>query len=102
MPARAAARVEQAAKKSRTSTPPDILPATPSSALNTTPAPEPVDEPQKPPPPPLPTSVHPGKPLPTVEGAAQSVTPPQKDYQSIQERYRVAVRPSSPHHACLN
>lgn len=92
MPARAAARVEQAAKKSRTSTPPDLLPATPSSALNTTPAPDPVDEPQKPPPPPLPTSIHPGKPLPTIEGAAQSATPPQKDYQSIQERYRVAAR----------
>ncbi|KAG6367885.1 hypothetical protein INS49_002084 [Diaporthe citri] len=85
VPARAAARVEQAAKKSRTSTPPDLLPATPSSALNTTPAPDPVDEPQKPPPPPLPTSIHPGKPLPTIEGAAQSATPPQKDYQSIQE-----------------
>ncbi|KAG8163366.1 hypothetical protein KVR01_006663 [Diaporthe batatas] len=85
VPARAAARVEQAAKKSRTSTPPDILPATPSSAPNSTPAPDPVDEPQKPPPPPLPTSIHPGRPLPTIEGAAQSATPPQKDFQSIQE-----------------
>ncbi|KAH8744895.1 hypothetical protein F5883DRAFT_439407 [Diaporthe sp. PMI_573] len=82
VPARAAARVEQAAKKSRTSTPPDLLPDTPSSAPNT---PDPVDEPQKPPPPPLPTSIHPGKPLPTIEGAAQSATPPQKDFQSIQE-----------------
>ncbi|KAK2596833.1 hypothetical protein N8I77_012724 [Diaporthe amygdali] len=85
VPARAAARVEQAAKKSRTSTPPDVLSATPTAALNTTPAPDSVDEPQKPPPPPLPTSIHPGKPLPTIEGAAQSETPPQRDYQSIQE-----------------
>ncbi|KAI3390706.1 hypothetical protein diail_8803 [Diaporthe ilicicola] len=85
VPARAAARVEQAAKKSRTSTPPDLLPATPSSAHNTTPAPDPVDEPQKPPPPLLPRAVHPGKPLPTIEGAAQSDPPPQRDYQSIQE-----------------
>lgn len=85
MPARAAARVEQAAKKSRTSTPPDLLPATPSSAPNTTPAPDPIDDNQKPPPPPLPTSVHPGKPLPTIEDAAQTASPPQKDFQSIQE-----------------
>lgn len=86
LPARAAARVEQAAKKGRTATPPDHRSATPSSAINSTPVPEEEEEPQKPPPPPLPTSIQPGKPLPTVEDA-QPEDLPTKDYQSVQERY---------------
>ncbi|KUI70425.1 hypothetical protein VM1G_05875 [Cytospora mali] len=86
MPARAAARVEQAAKKSRTETPlpPEHRSATPSSALNGTPAPEEVLEPQKPPPPPLPTSIQPGKPLPTIEDP-QPDDLPNKDFQTIHE-----------------
>ncbi|KUI58372.1 hypothetical protein VP1G_05658 [Cytospora mali] len=86
MPARAAARVEQAAKKSRTETPlpPEHRSATPSSALNSTSAPEEVLEPQKPPPPPLPTSIQPGKPLPTIEDP-QPDDLPNKDFQTIHE-----------------
>lgn len=87
LPARAAARVEQAAKKGRTSTPPDHRPATPSSAVNSTPAPDDEDAPKNPPPPPLPTSIQPGKPLPTIENA-QPEDLPSKDFQSLQERYR--------------
>jgi hypothetical protein len=92
MPARAAARVEQAAKKSRTETPlpPDHRDATPSSAVNSTPAPEDITqepkEPQKPPPPPLPTSIQPGRPLPTIEDP-QPEDLPNKDYQTLHERY---------------
>lgn len=94
MPARAAAaRVEQVAKKGRTATPPDHQhyhrSATPSSALNGTPAPEENEEPQKPAAPPLPTSIQPGKPLPTVEDPQPEDLPP-KDYQSLQERYGMA------------
>ncbi|CAN8101028.1 unnamed protein product [Discula destructiva] len=97
LPARAAARIEQAAKKGRTSTPGAHRSATPSSALNGTPVPEdsleqqqPQLQPQlqlqppQPPPPPLPTSIQPGKPLPTVEdGQPEDLS--LKDYQSIQE-----------------
>lgn len=86
LPARAAARVEQAAKKGRTATPPDHRSATPASAVNSTPAPDDDQDPQNPPPPPLPTSIHPGKPLPTVENA-QPDDLPSKDFQSLQERY---------------
>ncbi|ROW14176.1 hypothetical protein VPNG_04280 [Cytospora leucostoma] len=86
MPARAAARVEQAAKKSRTETPlpPDHRTATPSSVHNSTPSPEDIQEPARPPPPPLPTSIQPGKPLPTIEDP-QPEDLPNKDYQTIQE-----------------
>lgn len=87
LPARAAARVEQAAKKGRTATPPDHRSATPSSAVNSTPAPdEDEDAHQNPPPPPLPTSIQPGKPLPTVENA-QPEDLPAKEFQSFHERY---------------
>lgn len=105
MPARAAARVEQAAKKGRTSTPDDHLhrSATPSSAHNgsSTPVPgnasaaEDADAPlnQKPTLLPLPTAIQPGKPLPTVEDA-QPDDLPVSQYQSIQERYNsVATAP---------
>lgn len=90
VPARAAARAsEHPAKKGRTTTPPDhqnLRSATPSSALNSTPAPDENEQPQKPAAPPLPTSLQPGKPLPTVEDA-QPEDLPSKEYQSLQERY---------------
>lgn len=73
LPARAAARVEQAAKR-RHSTPREPTPPTPEPT---------VDEP--PPPPPLPRSVQSGKPLPTVEDA-QGDDLSLKEYQSIGER----------------
>lgn len=76
LPARAAARVEQAAKK-RTATPPERTSVTP--APSTTPA---VDEiPAQP----LPKSIQPGKPLPTVEDA-QPDELSTKEFQSVQER----------------
>lgn len=76
LPARAAARVEQASKR-RQSTPRERSPSPPP------PAPSPsVDEP---PPAPLPKSVQPGKPLPTVEDA-QGDGLSTKEYQSIGER----------------
>ncbi|KAK3937201.1 hypothetical protein QBC46DRAFT_344804 [Diplogelasinospora grovesii] len=78
LPARAAARAEQMAKK-RTITPPQrsVTPAT---------APEPEPEPvvEKPPPPPLPKAITAGKPLPTVE-TPQPEDLPSSEYQSIQE-----------------
>ncbi|TPX15322.1 uncharacterized protein E0L32_004599 [Thyridium curvatum] len=75
LPARAAARVEQAAKK-RTATPPERTSVTP--APSTTPA---VDEiPAQP----LPKSIQPGKPLPTVEDA-QPDELSTKEFQSVQE-----------------
>lgn len=74
LPARAAARVEQSAKR-RQSTPRE---------RSETPVPSPkVDEP--PPPAPLPTSVQPGKPLPTTDDA-QPDDLPAKSFQSIGER----------------
>jgi hypothetical protein len=75
LPPRAAARVEQAAKK-RNVTPQErsVTPATP----------QPVKEPSPPPPPPLPKSVQPGKPLPTVE-EAQPDGLSAKEYQSVSE-----------------
>ncbi|KAL0934834.1 uncharacterized protein CTRU02_209425 [Colletotrichum truncatum] len=73
LPARAAARVEHIAKK-RTVTPPEHR--------SLTPVPAPVEEP--PPPPSLPKSVQPGKPLPTVEDP-QPDDLPAKEYQSFQE-----------------
>lgn len=78
MPARAAARVEQASKK-RTATPPDNRSATPVAA-----PPPPVEEPAAPPPQPLPKSVQPGKPLPVVD-EPQPESLSSKDYQSIPE-----------------
>ncbi|EJT80899.1 hypothetical protein GGTG_00891 [Gaeumannomyces tritici R3-111a-1] len=78
MPARAAARVEQASKK-RTATPPDNRSATPVAA-----PPPPVEEPAAPPPQPLPKSVQPGKPLPVVD-EPQPESLPSKHYQSIAE-----------------
>lgn len=96
MPARAAARVEQASKKGRTATPPDQQvnrSATPSSALNGTPAPDENEEPLKPAAAPLPTSIQPGKPLPTVE-TPQPEDLPTKDFQSLQERYEISCFPA--------
>ncbi|KAL1837169.1 hypothetical protein VTJ49DRAFT_4179 [Mycothermus thermophilus] len=61
LPPRAAARAEQAAKR-RTMTPPQ-----PSETPVSTPAPEPEPMPVEQTPPPLPTSVVPGKPLPIVD-----------------------------------
>lgn len=93
LPARAAARIEQAAKKGRTSTPDTHRSATPASAVNGTPVPDEQTDSQEqqqqqpaPPPPPLPTSIQPGKPLPTVENA-QPDELPTREFQSIQERY---------------
>ncbi|POR32401.1 Uncharacterized protein TPAR_07395 [Tolypocladium paradoxum] len=77
LPPRAAARVEQAAKRR------NVTPREQSS----TPAPaEPVREPTPPPPPPppLPTSIQVGKPLPMVEDA-QPGDLSAKEYQSISE-----------------
>ncbi|PSR74654.1 hypothetical protein BD289DRAFT_487362 [Coniella lustricola] len=88
MPARAAARIEQAAKKGRTATPPDHRAAALASAANSTPDPQPAVDghvlAQPAQPPPLPTAIQPGKPLPTVENA-QPEDLPIKDYQSFQE-----------------
>lgn len=89
LPARAAARFEQAAKR-RTSTPPvdgnTTRSATP--ALSTVGADDENQPPEQEPPPQrtrLPRSIHPGKPLPTVE-QAQSDDLSGLDYQSVQER----------------
>ena len=104
LPPRAAARVEQNAKK-RAATPSEPsptpsstpAPASTSTAASTTastvaaatgagqktpsaPEPVPPEEPQ------LPTSIQPGNPLPTVENP-QPEDLPGKDYQSLQERY---------------
>ncbi|PHH86814.1 hypothetical protein CDD83_9728 [Cordyceps sp. RAO-2017] len=81
LPARAAARVEQAAKKRHVASR-DRSPATPPA--------QPAKDATPPPPPPpsalslLPTSIQVGKPLPTVEDA-QPVNLSSKDYQSISE-----------------
>jgi hypothetical protein len=79
LPARAAARVEQMAKR-RTLTPPERHSETPPPPLESEPAP--AEEP----PVPLPTSIQAGKPLPTVE-EAQPEDVSAKNYQSVSERY---------------
>ena len=87
LPARAAARAEQAAKR-RTITPPQ---------RSATPVPEPEPEPERlptpveEPPPPLPKSIVPGKPLPTVD-SPQPDDLPASDFQSVTER-RVPLLP---------
>lgn len=78
LPARAAARGENAAKK-RNVTPREDS-ATPA------PPPAPAPEPEEPPPPPLPKSIQAGKPLPTVE-VAQPEDLSSKEYQTVGERY---------------
>ncbi|TGJ81728.1 hypothetical protein E0Z10_g7057 [Xylaria hypoxylon] len=87
LPARAAARVEHVSKK-RNSTPPDASStSTPPSALNSPQPADPIAQEQPPPPPtstPLPKSLQPGQPLPTVE-KPQPDDLSQKEYQSIQE-----------------
>ncbi|KAK3313143.1 hypothetical protein B0H66DRAFT_578301 [Apodospora peruviana] len=81
LPARAAARVEQIAKR-RNITPPQPRR---SETLEPAPAPAVAPEPQaEEPPPPLPKSIAAGKPLPTVE-TAQPDDLSNKDYQSVQE-----------------
>ncbi|QYS97277.1 hypothetical protein H0G86_004508 [Trichoderma simmonsii] len=83
LPARTSARVENANKR-RNMTPRAERSATP---VPPPPPPEPVKEPSPsppPPPPPLPTSIQPGKPLPTVE-IAQPDDLSAKEYQSISE-----------------
>ncbi|CAM1504684.1 Fc.00g022750.m01.CDS01 [Cosmosporella sp. VM-42] len=72
LPARAAARVEQVAKKRN---------ITPRERSETPAAAQP---PEDPPPPPLPKSIQAGKPLPTVE-VAQSEDLSAKEYQSVGE-----------------
>ncbi|EPE04472.1 hypothetical protein F503_03534 [Ophiostoma piceae UAMH 11346] len=86
LPARAAARVEQAAKR-RTSTPP----ADSITTRSATPALSTIDteddaksQPEGPLRPPLPRSIQPGKPLPTVE-QAQPDDLSGLEYQSVQE-----------------
>lgn len=79
LPARAAARVEQMAKR-RTLTPPERHSETPP------PPPEPETAPVAEPPAPLPTAIQAGKPLPTVE-EPQLGNLPAKEYQSVSERY---------------
>ncbi|KAK8133216.1 hypothetical protein PG999_001389 [Apiospora kogelbergensis] len=76
LPPRAAARVEHVAKK-RTATPPEK--SATSTPAPPTPVPEPVVEE-----PPLPKSLQPGHPLPTVE-KAQADDLSNKAYQSVQE-----------------
>ncbi|KAL2195001.1 hypothetical protein P885DRAFT_42044 [Corynascus similis CBS 632.67] len=76
LPARAAARAEQAAKR-RTTTPPQRS-ATPA------PAPEPEPTPVEDLPPPLPKSVTAGKPLPTVD-SPQPDDLPFSDFQTVTE-----------------
>ncbi|KAI0976736.1 hypothetical protein F4678DRAFT_122821 [Xylaria arbuscula] len=86
LPARAAARVEHVSKK-RNSTPPDAASAsTPSSALTSPQPAEPVAQETQPPPTsaPLPKSLQPGQPLPTVE-KPQPDELSNKEFQSIQE-----------------
>ncbi|KAM0218356.1 hypothetical protein ACHAPA_002442 [Fusarium lateritium] len=80
LPARAAARGENAAKK-RNITPREDS-ATPAPPPAPAPAPEP--EPEEPPPPPLPKSIQAGKPLPTVE-VAQPEDLSSKEYQTVGE-----------------
>ncbi|KAF7549169.1 hypothetical protein G7Z17_g6577 [Cylindrodendrum hubeiense] len=76
LPARAAARSEQVAKKRNiTSRERSATPAAP---------PPPPPAPEEPPPPPLPRSIQAGKPLPTVE-VAQSDDLSVKEYQSVGE-----------------
>jgi len=81
MPARAAARGEQAAKR-RNITP---SPAQNSKSSTPTPAPEPEPAAVEDAPPPLPKSVTAGKPLPTVN-SPQPDDLPSKDYQTVTER----------------
>jgi hypothetical protein len=76
LPARAAARVEQVAKRRH---------STPRERSETPAPPQPVEEPPPPPPPPLPKSVQAGKPLPTVD-EPQLDDLSSKEYQSITER----------------
>ncbi|KAK3995281.1 hypothetical protein QBC44DRAFT_284527 [Cladorrhinum sp. PSN332] len=80
LPARAAARGEQAAKR-RNITP---SPAQNSKSSTPTPAPEPEQTPVEDAPPPLPKSVTAGKPLPTVD-SPQPDDLPNKDYQTVTE-----------------
>lgn len=88
LPARAAARVEQMAKR-RTKTPERLsetpAPSAPSDPESTS---TPVAVQERPPP--LPTSVQAGKPLPTVEDP-QPEDLPAKDYQLVSERYVLMV-----------
>lgn len=79
LPARAAARGEQAAKKR------NITPRDRSETPAAPPPPAPVSKPEEPPPPPLPSSIETGKPLPTVE-VAQSTEVLSKDYQTVGDR----------------
>lgn len=86
LPARTSARVENANKR-RNLTPRQersVTPAPPPPEPE--PEPEPVVVKEPTPPPPLPTSIQPGKPLPTVE-SAQPGDLSAKEYQSVLERY---------------
>lgn len=87
MPARAAARGEQAAKR-RNITP---SPAQNSKSSTPTPAPEPELAPAEDAPPPLPKSITAGKPLPTVN-SPQPDDLSSKDYQTVTERYAICAR----------
>jgi len=78
LPARAA-RTEGASKK-RISEPPE--PRTQTTTPSAAPTP-PVEEP-------LPKSIAPGKPLPTLE-AAQPTDLPSSQYQSVSERYERCI-----------
>lgn len=83
LPPRAAARSEQAAKRRQTDTPPtSTKSSTPAPAPQKEPEPEPVVE--EPPKQTLPSSIAPGKPLPTVE-EPQPEDLSTKDYQTLQE-----------------
>ncbi|KAK4227314.1 hypothetical protein QBC38DRAFT_196265 [Podospora fimiseda] len=80
LPARAAARSEQAAKR-RNITP---TPVQKSKSSTPTPAPEPEQAPAEDAPPPLPKAVVAGKPLPAVD-SPQPDDLPTKDYQTVTE-----------------
>lgn len=98
LPARTSARVENANKR-RNLTPRQGRSITPAPPPEPEPEPEPVVVKEPTPPPPLPTSIQPGKPLPTVESAQPSDLSA-KEYQSVLERY-VDDDLSSCHCACL-
>jgi hypothetical protein len=84
LPARAAARSEQAAKKRNMSS--RERSETPAKSATPQPVEEPEPEPTPPPPPPpLPHSIQTGKPLPTVEDA-QAEDLDVKEFQDYTER----------------
>ncbi|UNI23178.1 hypothetical protein JDV02_009013 [Purpureocillium takamizusanense] len=94
LPPRAAARLEQAAKRRQT---------TPREPSSTPAPPEPVREPTPPPPPPppLPTFIQVGQPLPTVDDP-QPLDLSAKDFQSLSESGVLTESLSRSRHKWIN